>query len=201
MKGRFLIDATRLLFAASLSLIAACATVGPPAAGRAARNAELSALTHWRLEGRIAVQSSAEAFQAGLVWEHEGRQDRVQVSGPLGQGAYSIVLQDDLIFVRDDHGNVRTSRNPATLLRQEIGVAVPLASLRYWVLGIADPGGAGPIPVYDDQGRLQQLRQADWVLSYRGFVPAADYDLPQKLLAESRDIKLKLIVDNWVILH
>lgn len=199
--GRFTFDLLRLLLGASLILLAGCASVGPPAAGRATRNAELVALSHWRLDGRIAVQSSTDAFQAGLVWEHEGRQDRVQVSGPLSQGAYSIVLQDKLILIRDNSGNVRTSRNPAALLRQELGVAVPLASLRYWVLGVADPGGAAPIPVYDDQGRLQQLRQADWVLSYLGFVSAADYELPQKLLAESRDIKLKLIVDDWSILH
>jgi outer membrane lipoprotein LolB len=199
--ARFLFDASRLWLGASMMLLAACASVGPPAKGRATRNAELAALSHWRLDGRIAVQSSTEAFQAGLVWEHEGRQDRVQVSGPLSQGAYSIVLQDNLILVRDNSGNVRTSRNPAALLHQELGVAVPLVSLRYWVLGIADPGGAGPIPVYDDQGRLQQLRQADWVLSYLAFVPAANYELPQKLLAESRDIKLKLVVDDWAILR
>lgn len=201
MIGRFMVDPRRLLTVVCLILLSACASVAPPMAGRAAQQTELLALKHWRMDGRIAVQSATEAFQAGLVWEHEGRQDRVQVSGPLSQGAYSIVLQDHLILVRDQNGNLRTSNNPSALLRSELGVAVPLASLRYWVLGMADPGGASPLPVFDNQGRLRELRQADWVLSYPGFVAAGDYELPQKLLAESRDIKLKLVVDDWSILR
>lgn len=186
---------------AGLLLLSACATVVPLPRGQGAAAEQLAALSHWRLDGRIAVQSPSDAFQAGLSWEHEGRQDRVQVSGPLSQGAYSIVLQDDLILIRDNKGNVRSSRNGAALLRDELGVAVPLAGLRYWVLGLGDPSTTPAERFYDQEGRLRQLSQNGWKLDYLAYTPVGDLVLPQKISARSRDLKLKLFVDDWSILH
>ncbi len=179
--------------------LGSCAVVQPPA-GKTARD-KLEALNHWRLEGRIAVQSTNDAFQANLFWEHENRQDRLRVSGPFSQGVLSIVLQDDQILIRDSNGVAKSSRNVKALLKQELGFAVPLSSLRYWVLGISEPAGAPVQAVYDQVGRLRQLRQNGWILDFQNFVAVGDYVLPQKLAARGADLKLKLFVDDWVIVR
>lgn len=184
-----------------LLLLGACAGVKVlPTAGIAGRD-ELYALSHWRLEGRIAVQTPDDAFQANLFWEHEKQQERLQVSGPFSQGVLSIVLQDDLIFIRDSSGNTKSSRNVPELLRQELGFAVPLSSLRYWALGVSDPAAAPGQASVDQAGQLRQLRQNGWRLDFQKFVSVGDYLLPQKLAAQRDDLRLKLFIDDWVIVR
>jgi outer membrane lipoprotein LolB len=175
-----------------------CTATTPPPAMSSALQSQLLALAHWRMEGRIGIKTSADAFQASLQWEHERNQDRVRVAGPFNQGGVSIVLQDDLILIRDNRGVLRTSRDAAGLLRQELGFAVPLASLRYWVIGIPEPASPGA-PRYDDTGLLRQLRQDGWSLEYERFVPVQGFALPQKLSAQGAEMKLKLVVDDWKI--
>lgn len=160
----------------------------------------LLGLEHWRMEGRIGVKTGADAFQASLQWEHERAQDRVRVAGPFNQGGVSIVLQNDLILIRDGRGNVRTSRDATGLLRQELGFSVPLASLRYWVIGVPEPEGSAT-PRYDATGLLRELRQAGWAVDYEQFMPVQGFALPQKLSARGVDMRLKLVVDDWEILR
>jgi outer membrane lipoprotein LolB len=183
-----------------VAVLAGCAPQLPPLVATEAARARLMALAHWRMVGRIGVQTAAEGFQASVRWEHEKAQDRVQVSGPFNQGAVSIVLQDDLILIRDDRGEVRTSRDAAGLLRKELGFPVPLANLRYWVIGVPEPLRTG-VPRYDAAGLLRELTQDGWSLAYEQFVPVNDLVLPQKLSARGDDMKLKLVVDDWEILR
>jgi outer membrane lipoprotein LolB len=161
--------------------------------------ARLLGLEHWRMVGRIGVQTSSEGFHASIRWEHEKAQDRVQVSGPLSQGGVSIILQEDLILIRDNRGDVKTSRDAAGLVRQELGFAVPLARLHYWVICVPRPA-RDAVPRYDSAGLLRELKQEGWSLAYEQFVSAQGVVLPQKLSAQGDEMKLKLVVDEWEIL-
>jgi len=183
-----------------LMVMSGCATVQRPPLPFEDARARVVALTHWQLEGRIAVQTSSDAFQARLFWEHEKRQDRVRVSGPFSQGVLSIVVQDDLALIRDTSGETRVSRDIPSLLRKELGVAVPLSSLRYWVLGVAEPSVPGQTR-YDAFGQLRQLRQGEWALDFERYVRVGDFVLPEKLSVKGREVKLKLVVEDWAILR
>jgi outer membrane lipoprotein LolB len=159
----------------------------------------LAGLARWRLEGRIAVQTPDDAWQASLAWDHEGRQDRLLVSGPLNQGTVSIVLQDDLILINEGNGNERISRDPDALMKEKLGFSIPLQSLRYWVLGISAPGEASEeLDVYPD-GRLKHLKQAEWSLDYERYRDWDRFVLPQKVLIQGRSLKLKLFADEWTV--
>lgn len=188
---------------AGLLVVLACAGCAPRVAqvpvGLEARE-RLLGLNHWRMLGRIGVQTRAEGFHASIRWEHEKTQDRVLVFGPFNQGGVSIVLQDDLILIRDDRGGVKTSRDAAGLVRQELGYPVPLASLRYWVIGVPQPA-QDAIPRYDAMGLLRELHQDGWSLDYEAFMPVQGLALPQKLLAQDDEMKLKLVVDEWELLR
>jgi len=155
-------------------------------------------LSSWRLEGRIGVQTAKDAWHANLFWEHEGRQDRLRISGPFSQGAVSIILQDDLIYINEGHGVVESSREPDVMLKQRLGFAVPLASLRYWVMGVPSPV-AEHAAERDSSGRIRGFRHLGWLLSFDRFVNVRDLVLPQKMTIQGHEVKLKLIADEWVI--
>jgi outer membrane lipoprotein LolB len=158
----------------------------------------LYALKVWRMEGRIGVQTAEDAWQANLYWEHEPDQDRLRVSGPLSQGMISIVLQKDLIYVNEGHGTPRLSHDPEAMLKQRLGFAVPLSSLRYWVLGLPDPKQAHT-PVPGDGGSSGGFRQSGWTVRMDRYGEAEGRSVPQKLRVQGNGVKLKIIADSWEI--
>lgn len=183
-----------------LSTACAPSWVKPPELQAGTEQNRLLALTYWRLEGRVAIQAHGEGVNANLYWEHDGRQDRVRLSGPFSQGAVSVVLQDDLIYLNEGNGNIRSSRDPEELLQDRLGFSVPLRELRYWVLGLPSPRGAPAyVSVAGAAGEVRSFSQQGYSLTYERFARVKEFDLPQKLSAQGGELKLKLIVDEWVL--
>jgi len=179
--------------------LAGCTTGPIKPAEHPGNQARIREIGHWRLDGRIAVQTPKDAFQANLFWEHELQQDRLRVSGPFSQGVVSIVVQQDVVLIRDASGQSRMSRDVPNALRKELGVAVPISNLRWWVMGVPEPTAPGE-PRYDTSGQLSSLRQSGWLIDFERFVPVQGLSLPQKLSARGGDVKIKLFVDDWTLL-
>jgi outer membrane lipoprotein LolB len=192
----------RLIFVLPLlATLFGCASVRQgsvrPEAETATRQA-LYALESWRMEGRLGVQTSSDAWQASLFWEHEPAQDRLRVSGPLSQGMVSIVVQKDLILINEGNGVTHTSRDPDALLRERLGFVVPLASLRYWILGVPDPAqSAVPLPAVS--GASSGFEQAGWLVRVERSRDLENRKLPQKLQVQGHGVKLKIVSDIWEI--
>ena len=177
-----------------------CASVKKPfsAADDLAMQQRLYGLDLWRLQGRIAVQTPKDAWSANLFWDHDAHQDRLRISGPFNQGGVSIVLQDDLILIDDGKGATVTSPDPESLLQERLGFAVPLHSLRYWVLGVPSPDTEFSLGKTGD-GDEHGFRQQGWDLAYQRFTSVGEVVLPEKATIRGEEVKLKLIASEWVI--
>jgi outer membrane biogenesis lipoprotein LolB len=68
------------------------------------------------------------------------------------------------------------------------------------VLGVAEPSVTGQTR-YDAFGQLRQLRQGEWALDFERYVRVGDFVLPEKLSVKGREVKLKLVVEDWAILR
>lgn len=151
-------------------------------------------LVNWSMEGRIGVHAAKDSWQADLVWSHDLRQDRLRLSGPLSQGLVSIILQRDLIYINEGDGIDHLARDPEAALKARLGFAVPLKSLRCWVLGIPNaeepwqPLASGPAGAFVQQG---------WNIVPSNSVTVGGYSLPGRLLVEGGGVRLKIIVDQW----
>ncbi|BBA35247.1 putative outer membrane lipoprotein LolB [Methylocaldum marinum] len=153
-------------------------------------------LKSWRLEGRIGVQTADDAWQANLFWEHDPNQDRLRVSGPFSQGMVSIVVQKDLIYVNEGGGVTESSRDPDGMLKDRLGFAVPLSSLRHWVVGLPDPNRPHA-SIVGESGSPLGFRQSGWTLQFQQFMNVGDRVMPQKFAIQGPEVKLKLIADSW----
>ncbi len=186
----------RLAWASLVIWLAGCAGMRPvPESQRAASPSDIKV---WKLEGRIAVKTANDGWTANLIWEHDPLQDRLRISGPFSQGLLSIVVQDDLIHVNEGNGVEQTSRDPDALLRERLGFAVPLRSLRYWVTGVPAPE-AEHVQVPNEAGGARRFSQQGWNLAYEKFSQVGAYQLPQKASINGHDVRLKLIADDWLI--
>lgn len=165
-----------------------------PAAGFEQRLYQLSV---WKLEGRIGAKIGQEGWNANLVWEHGGGQDRLRIFGPFSQGTVSVVVQDDLIYINDGNNPPVQARDPDGWLRQRLGFAVPLRSLRYWVLGLPDPGFTY-VARLDAAGGVAGFEQQGWTLAVERFESVGGLALPQKMSIRGGEATLKLVADEWV---
>lgn len=157
----------------------------------------LYALKNWKLEGRIAAKMGQEGWNANLVWDHEGGQERLRIFGPFNQGTVSIIVQSDLVYVNEGNGVVTSSKDSETWLKSRLGFAVPLRSLRYWVLGLPAPD-ADYKPDLDAQGGLVGFEQGGWVMAYERFDSVGDKVLPKKMTIRGGEVLLRLVADEWV---
>jgi outer membrane lipoprotein LolB len=94
------------------------------------------------------------------------------------------------------HGERLDSEAARADLRAHLGFDPPLASLRFWILGVPDPATAS-VEVVDAEHRLSNLEQNDWQVEYADYVVVKGAWLPGRMTLRRADVRVRLIVDHW----
>lgn len=153
---------------------------------------ELYDLQRWGFEGRIAVVSKSDVAQASINWEHSPDEDLIKLSGPLGQGAVTIQLNSTGVTIDRGGGDVKTSTNPEEFINQQVGLFVPVKSLRYWVVGVPEKS--------QDVTTIESgFEQAGWRNQYKAMQPVGGHVLPRNMTVTKDSVKLKLFIDQWML--
>lgn len=168
----------------------------PPMPDWDTRREVLTGIDEWEFKGRIGVSAGDEGFNGNLRWWQKGNLFRASVSGPLGIGTVRIEGDGHGVVVTDDEGEVRELEDADAGLREMYGWTLPVASLRYWALGIPDP----LLPAtteFGEDGRLAKLEQRDWTVRITDYREDAGQPLPRKMTAINHDTRVRLVIDNW----
>ena len=144
----------------------------------------------WSFSGRLALTGKKDAWQASIVWAHDLGSDEIKLSGPLGQGATVIRLSSDEVIIDRGDGKVLSSRQPEDFINQQLGLAVPVRSLRYWVVGLPEPSTTF---VLTTDGFVQ----SGWLIEYKQEQVVNSELLPRKISVTNEQVKLKLMIDQW----
>jgi outer membrane lipoprotein LolB len=175
-------------------LLSACSVVPVQPEGRYSRAAMLRfyELEHWSFEGRLALTGRSDSWSANISWEHSPEVEKIKLSGPLGQGAVVISLAGNVVTIDRGGDDVQTSTQPEEFINQQLGMFVPVRSLRYWVVGLPEPSRS----YKDTDGGFNQ---AGWLNEYKQMQPVDDGAMPYKMTVMNSQVKLKLIIDHWVL--
>lgn len=146
--------------------------------------------SYWSFTGRLAINKQKQSWQANIHWQHQIDKDIIKLSGPLGQGATIIELTDDLVSINRGDGKLQTSTQVEAFINQQLGLFVPVKSLRYWVMGLPDKQLAVN---YNALGFYQK----NWLVEYNEMQPVNNVAMPRKMTVLNEQVKLKLIVDKW----
>jgi len=192
---------TRWVWLAGFLVLGSCATrppVSPPGseASWLAHQAELETLTHWRVQGRIAVRTASEGWSANFDWQQGGEEYRIRVRGPFGQGAVELHGNGLGVWLKRADQPPVFAQNPEALLEQETGWQLPVAGLASWLRGLPVPGGQPDI-AWDEQGRLLRIEQNGWQISYSRYLAQKEFQLPEKLRMQRDSLQVKFIIDDW----
>jgi outer membrane lipoprotein LolB len=193
---------TRSALLAVLALAAVlcgCRTVpGPPVAAQSweARRAALQGRDHFQIKGRVAVAAGQEGFTASVRWAQNGTQSQLALDGPLGVGGLRVTADGTTLILVNAHGERLDSEAARAELKTRLGFDAPLASLRFWILGVPDPSSPA-VEVVDVARRLTSLQQSDWQIEYADYVVVKGEWLPGRMTLRRADVRLRLIVDHW----
>lgn len=193
--------ALRLPVIVLAALLAGCATIVHPggAADQAAwqaRRQRLAGVDNWHIQGRIGVTTPHRGGSASLDWREKGDTMTLLLSGPFGLGAVRLKGTPQVMQVRDSKGHSWTSYSPEHALESTLGWPLPIASLRYWVLGLPAPGVDFQVDV-GARGLPSRLAQQGWNVRYKAFKRSAGLFLPQNLTVTRGATRIKLIVSDW----
>ena len=184
-----------LIFLSS-SALCACVTTRqapPPAAvGWEQRAGYLQKTASWQLDGRAAVAVGTQGWQATLNWQERGDAAEVHLSGPFGVGALVLKLTPDGLSLN----GAPPSDAVLTQLQERLGVDLPFDHLRFWLLGVPDPGAVFELK-RNAQDRALQLTQGDWSIDYDRYMPVDGDVLPAHLVLTREGVRVRIAVDRW----
>jgi len=186
----------------ALGLLGACATTRqgvdlPGIDTWESRTAVLGNIREWEFKGRIAVKAGDEGFNGKLNWSQRGDTFTATVGGPLGIGTVRIEGDGRSVVLTDKDG-VETVLTDAELeLRHRYGWTIPVASLRYWALGIPDPSMAA-VTDFDEQDRLVRLEQRSWIVEISRYREGGGQQMPRTLSANNPDTRVRMVIDRWL---
>ncbi|HEY8034897.1 MAG TPA: lipoprotein insertase outer membrane protein LolB [Methylobacter sp.] len=175
-------------------LLSACSVVQVKPDMHYSRTAmlHLYELEHWSFEGRLALTGQNDSWSANISWEHSPESEKIKLSGPFGQGAVVISLTGNVVTIDRGEDNVQSSTQPEEFINQQLGMFVPVHSLRYWVVGLPEPSNS-----YKDIG--VGFNQFGWLSEYKQMQLVNNEVMPHKMTVMNNQVKLKLIIDRWVL--
>lgn len=149
-------------------------------------------LERWSFEGRLSITGRTDSWTANIDWQHGVDKEKIKLSGPLGQGATHIELGKGVVTIDKGDGKAQTSNQPETFINQQLGLSVPVQSLRYWVIGL-------PEPTQNFVETATGFKQAGWLIEYKQMQTVKTTTMPYKINVTNEQVKLKLIVDEWLL--
>lgn len=159
------------------------------------RQAQLSTISSWRMQGRLAIDTGERAAQGRFNWVQDDDLSTLLVRGPLGGGAFEITGGADGMVVTT-RGERHELEDPEIELSALLGWWMPVESLDTWLLGLPDPR----YPAQTRLGRaetLAQLEQRRWRVDYEGYQLIAGILIPRRLRMTHGTLDVRVTIDVW----
>lgn len=185
----------RAIVALALVLVlGGCATV--PTTPTAA--VDPGRLREWRATGRMALAVDGRGGSGSFTWQQRDLATTLSIRGPLGAGAMQIVAEGESIAATDGEGRSVDTEPARAMLRERLGADLPIAELRYWMLGLPAPDSPAEVAVAAGTPS-RVIEQSGWRIGYDAFRPTDGLSLPARFSAVQGDVRLKVVIDDWTL--
>ncbi|QCR35927.1 lipoprotein insertase outer membrane protein LolB [Nissabacter sp. SGAir0207] len=196
----------RLLPLASV-LLAACSTTprGPATSPDSPQwqqhQQQVQHLSAYQTRGAFAYLSDRQKVYANFFWQQFSPTSyRLLLTNPLGSTEMELKVQNGVAQLTNSEGKQYVSDNPEEMLQKLTGMAIPLNSLRQWMLGL--PGDASDFTL-DDRYRLSALTYQQngltWKVTYADYNDEVQPSLPSNLTLTQGEQRIKLKMNRWVV--
>jgi len=177
-------------------LLSACAALQRPGP---VPTVDPAAVEAFQLDGRINLRVQKGGYPGRVRWQHSVRGDELWFYSPLGATVAQLRQDASGALLITSDGREHRADNLQQLAFEVLGWDLPLEGLPYWVRGLQWPEAATEHETFDQQGRLKQLSQAGWQVSYLDWAPAGVVGLPSKLDLQGERLRMRLLVEKWSV--
>ena len=133
-----------------------------------------------------------QGWQASLDWHQSDAVSEVHLAGPFGVGALALKRTPDGLSLN----GAPPSDEVLAQVEDKLGFDLPLDNLRYWLLGVPDPGDAAEV-TRNAQDRALSLAQAGWHVDYDRYMTVNGELLPAHLVLSREGVRVRIAVDHW----
>lgn len=154
-------------------------------------------IEQFALTGRLGVMTNPKGFSGRVAWQHTLENDNIDVFSPLGGKVANIIKTDEEVVLTNSKNEHIAAPDTETLTEETLGFRLPLSGLSYWALGRPSDTGLVEYVTWDENGRINQLKQNDWDIQYQDYEANEGYFLPKKITLRTDELIIKLIVEQW----
>ncbi len=182
----------------TLALLAAGCAVAPPLAQEpwSERSVRFDALATWEARGRLSVTSPEDSVQGTFEWRQRPEWVEVRFRGPLGVGGLFVYGPPEMLTAVGRDGEQVVLHEPEADLAAMFGFGLPVQSLRFWLLGLADQRHLHHFE-FDELGLPRRLEQRGWALTYSGWRTQAGELLPRRIDLATPGLDIRIVLDSW----
>lgn len=199
--------AHHIILAGLLILLAGCellqTTTQPPLPSQPVNWVQhvraLTLMDEWHIKGKIGIKQGDDGGSAYLDWVQSQDSFYITLSGPLGQGTTIISGNKSGAKLENSDGSF-IAETPEQLLYEHSGWLLPLSNLLYWVKGLPEPRSSST-PQFNDIGLISTMDQGGWTLQFERYRSALGEPLPHKIKIMSGDLKVTVLVKQWIPLE
>lgn len=159
---------------------------------------KINQLKSWQVDGKVGIKTNTDSGSASLFWLQQETYYDIRLAGPLGRGATRIVGNTGKVTMEISGQGRFTAATPEELLKQQLGWNLPISHLAWWIKGLPAPD-APYVNVLNSDSQLAQLKQDDWTIRYDSYQQVQGYWLPQRIVAESADMRVILVIKQWTL--
>ncbi|MCH9799323.1 MAG: lipoprotein insertase outer membrane protein LolB [Betaproteobacteria bacterium] len=154
-------------------------------------------IEQFALTGRLGVMTNPKGFSGRVAWQHTPDKDNIDVFSPLGGKVANIIKTNEEVVLTNSKDEHIAAPDTETLTEETLGFRLPLNGLSYWALGRPSNTGLVEYVTWDENGRINQLKQNDWDIQYLDYEVNEGYFLPKKIVLRTDELIIKLIVEKW----
>ncbi len=160
---------------------------------------QLQRLQAWSLDGRVALRAPDDGWTASLQWSQWVDYMDFRLRGTFGIGTTRVRGSQDWMIIETSRGDVWETAHPEVELERLTGWRVPLAMLRWWMVGLPAPNEAPEERVVDGDGHLAYLEQGDWRVYYEDYAEYEGQMLPGRITVENEEVRLRIRIRDWLL--
>jgi outer membrane lipoprotein LolB len=147
--------------------------------------------------GRVLVNYDGRAFTANVRWLHAPDADDIWLMTPTGQALAHVQENGEgATITTADQTQYRAGRVEA-LTRRALGWELPVTYLQHWLRGAPAPEVPAQIGERDAAGKIRQLTQDGWRVSYEYYPPDQMLGLPRRMDLAGAAQTMRLVIDTW----
>lgn len=156
-----------------LVLVSGCATEAPrpipkhPGRIWARHRRRMQAVTHFTLSAQAGIRAARRGGSLMLRWVLMPQAYQMSGYGPFGRLVFRLRVNRQGAKLVSARGRF-SGPSPSALLTRLTGLRLPVAGLRFWILGVPTPGVVTRQRI-SPWGLLTRLQQNGWFIRYRRY--------------------------------